>query len=182
MCRVTVADRDRSLTVDRRTVLRGGVALGAGAVLVGAAAACDSGPTPAQITAGALLPLAQSALADAEAARALAPRVADYAAALRVVADQRADHATALRAEITRLDQDTAARISPAASSTTSAPATSPAPAPAPTTGTLDELRAALTAAARAAHDTAISLKGYSAGLSGSVGASVTTLVQVQLG
>ncbi|MGV9824676.1 hypothetical protein [Gordonia sp. NPDC003429] len=180
MCRVTVADRDRSLTVDRRTVLRGGVALGAGAVLVGAAAACDSGPTPAQITAGALLPLAQSALADAEAARALAPRVADYAAALRVVADQRADHATELRAEITRLDQDTAARISPAASSTTSAPATSPAPAP--TTGTLDELRSALTAAARTAHDTAISLKGYSAGLSGSVGASVTTLVQVQLG
>ena len=43
------------------------------------------------------------------------------------------------------------------------------------------ELRSALRASTRTAHDAAISLKGYSAGLAGSVSASIATLVEVQL-
>ncbi|GAA1480479.1 hypothetical protein GCM10009624_09190 [Gordonia sinesedis] len=186
-----VTDRPTTRAVPRRSVLRGGVAVGVGTVAVLAATtACDRGPTPAQTTAEALLPLARAADAEAASARALAPRVAEYAAALGVVADQRAQHARALREEITRLNRDIATRIDAGASSGVPSPGggSAPAPggsAPAPAGSTAVDsvpgLRTALTASARAARDTAIRLQGYSAGLAGSVSASTTTLTEVQL-
>ena len=205
MCRVKPATSERRTpvvrtSVDRRTVLRGGLALGAGALVVGAAGACDSGPTPNEVTATALLPLARAARADAAAARSLAPRTPVYSAALGVVADQRDAHATALGQEVERLDSATAAKLSTAPSpsaapasagtSPTSAGATTPdsttpdstaSNSTASSDGTIDELRSALSASARSAHDAAISLHGYSAGLCGSVSASVATLLEVQL-
>ncbi|MEP9413610.1 hypothetical protein ABLE92_04560 [Gordonia sp. VNQ95] len=173
----------------RRTVLRGGVMLGVGVTVVATAAGCDRGPTPGQVTAQALVPLARSALADAAAARALAPQVTDYAAALGVVADQRGQHAQALREEITRLDQDIAGQIdtvsggasSTSASSSGAGPSATSGPA-APSATTLDGLRSALAASAKAARSSAIDLSGYSSGLTGSISASVTTLMEVQLG
>lgn len=201
MCRVTAppahaAEVDpphtvvSSTEVSRRSVLRGGVTVGVGLVAVTAVGtACDSGPTPAQITAEALLPLARSAGADAASARALAPRSTDYAAALGVIADQRSQHARALREEISRLDQDIAARLDPSAASS-AAPSAGQAPTSpdAPPAGgaapvaDVGSLRDALAGSARAAQDAAIRLRGYSAGLAGSVGASTTTLAEVQLG
>lgn len=173
----------------RRTVLRGSVMLGAGATAVATAAGCDRGPTPGQVTAQALVPLARSAVADAAAARALAPQLTDYSAALGVVADQRGQHAQALREEITRLDQDIAGQIDTPASGTASSAPTSSGAGPSATSGpaapsatTLDGLRSALAASARAAESSAIDLSGYSSGLAGSISASVTTLVEVQLG
>ncbi|MGW0035863.1 hypothetical protein [Gordonia sp. NPDC003376] len=164
---------------NRRTVLRGGLVIGAGVVVAASVSACESGPTPGQTTAEALLPLARSANVDAATARDLAPRVTEYSAALAVVADQRKQHAEALTAEITRLDQDIASRVSETASASASVTPTPTAP-----TGpaTLDDLRTSLTSSATAARQAAISLSGYSSGLAGSVGASTTTLVEVQLG
>ncbi|MFW0796301.1 hypothetical protein AAFP30_20985 [Gordonia sp. CPCC 205515] len=181
MCRV-------STPLTRRAVLRGGLVITAGTVAASVVAACDRGPTPEQVTAAALVPLADSALADQYAAQQLSPQSAEYSAALGVVATQRGDHARALREEITRLDQETANRITDPAVASTSASAsvapgatsTSPAPAPAPTT--VSALRTQLTASARAAGDAAVSLNGYPAGLAGSIGASVTSMVEVQLG
>lgn len=186
MCRVKPAAPDQLGIVDRRTVLRGGLVIGAGALVIGASSACDNGPTPNEITATALLPLARSARSDAAAARTLVPRLPAYSAALAVVADQRDAHATALSQEVQRLDSDIATQLSAAPSgsptSGSASAAASAAPTPdASTTGTIDDLRSTLRASTRAAHDAAVSLKGYSAGLAGSVSASVATLVEVQL-
>lgn len=187
MCRVKPAAPDPLGTVDRRTVLRGGLVIGAGALVIGASSACDNGPTPNEITATALLPLARSARSDAAAARSLAPRLPAYSAALAVVADQRDAHATALSQEVQRLDSDIATRLSaapsgsPTSGSTNAGTSGAPTPDTSTTTGTIDDLRSTLRASTRAAHDAAVSLKGYSAGLAGSVSASVATLVEVQL-
>ena len=187
MCRVKPAAPDVLDAVDRRTVLRGSLAIGAGALVIGASSACDSGPTPNEITATALLPLAKAARSDAAAARSLAPRLPTYSAALGVIADQRDAHATALSQEVQRLDSDTANQLSAAPSasatpgSTGAGASETSTPGSSSTAGTLDELRSSLRASTRAAHDAAISLKGYSAGLAGSVSASVATLVEVQL-
>lgn len=190
MCRVTDAPEDDSSRptpsrwrpgLSRRSVLRGGLALGAGSVLVVAASGCDSGPTPNQVTAAALVPLAQAALTDSAAARALAPRTAEYSAALLVVADQRDEHAKAFRDEITRLDQDAAARIASAATTSAAPGSTTASPTP-NTAGTIDDLRDSLRTSAAGARDAALHLSGYSAGLCGSVSAAVTTLTEVQLG
>ncbi|WLP91160.1 MULTISPECIES: hypothetical protein [Gordonia] len=179
MTDLPIAPAPHPASPNRRAVLRGGLVIGAGVVVAATVSACESGPTPNQTTAEALLPLARSADADAAAARDLAPRVTEYSAALTVVADQRTRHAQALTAEITRLDQDIAARVSETASP--SAPVTPTPTAPAGT-ATLDDLRTALTSSAKSARQAAISLSGYSAGLAGSVSASTTTLVEVQLG
>lgn len=188
MCRVKPAAPDQLGIVDRRTVLRGGLVIGAGALVIGASSACDNGPTPNEITATALLPLARSARSDAAAARTLVPRLPAYSVALAVVADQRDAHATALSQEVQRLDSDIATQLSaapsgsPTSGSGSASAAASAAPTPdASTTGTIDDLRSTLRASTRAAHDAAVSLKGYSAGLAGSVSASVATLVEVQL-
>ncbi len=185
MCQVT--DPTPPLAVlRRRTLLRSGVALGVGAFVV-TAAACNRGPTPAQITAEGLLPLADAAVVDELSARALAPRFPDYTAALNVIADQRGQHARALREEIMRLDREIAGRIVTTATSsatpggTSTAPASTSASAQSAPAGTLDELRTALRTSARTAAAAAVALQGYSAGLSGSVSAAVTTMVEVQL-
>ena len=190
MCQVT--DPTPPLAVlRRRTLLRSGVALGVGAFVV-TAAACNRGPTPAQITAEGLLPLADAAVVDELSARALAPRFPDYTAALNVIADQRGQHARALREEITRLDREIAGRIVTTATSSATPGGTSTAPsstsasaqsasAQSAPAGTLAELRTALRTSARTAAAAAVALQGYSAGLSGSVSAAVTTMVEVQL-
>lgn len=186
MCRV-------STPLTRRTVLRGGLVVTAGTVVASAMAACDRGPTPEQNTAAALVPLTNAALADQFAAQQLSTQTPEYSAALGVIAAQRGDHARALREEITRLDQDTANRINdPAAPSASAAPtaagtastspAPTPAPAPAPAPTTVSALRTQLSASARAAGGAAVALNGYPAGLAGSIGASVTSMMEVQLG
>ncbi|GAC68940.1 hypothetical protein [Gordonia soli] len=167
----------RTPLVDRRTVLQGGLVVATG-VLGLSLTGCDSGPSAEQIAAEALLPLADAALADEETARTLGPTLPEYSAALGVVAEQRALHARSLREEITRLDQDVAARISaPASASPT-------ASAPSDTNASpidLDGFRTRLRANADAAGRVAVDLDGYRAGLTGSISASVTTLVEVQL-
>ncbi|MYR05888.1 hypothetical protein GTV32_05960 [Gordonia sp. SID5947] len=180
MCRVTSP-------LTRRAVLRGGIAVTVGTVAAVTVSACDSGPSPEQITAAALVPLADAALADQAAAQALAPRTPEYANALGVVAEQRGEHARVLREEITRLDEQTAGRIaatpgaasSPAASAS---PGSSPVPTPAPAATTVDALRTQLARSARTAGAASVDLSGYSAGLAGAVSASVTSMVEVQLG
>lgn len=155
--------------------------------MVGAATGCTDEPTPNQVTARALVPLAQEALADAASARALAPQVTEYAAALGVVAEQRDLHAQALREEITRLDQTIAAEVTSSGSASTGprrspdGATSAPSSLPAPSATDLDGLRSALRASAKSARGAAVALSGYSAGLAGSVGASVTTLMEVQL-
>ncbi len=203
MCRV-------SSPLTRRAVLRVGLVVAVGTVAAPALAACDRGPTPEQVTAAALLPLADQALADQAAAQELAPRAPEYTDALGVVAEQRAAHAQALREEITRLDQDTARRIatpaalssaasaapassarassavdSPASSSAGSPSAGSPSAGPSatstPTATTVPALREQLASSARSAGDATASLVGYPAGLAGAISASVTSMVEVQL-
>ncbi|GAA3690160.1 hypothetical protein GCM10022238_03720 [Gordonia hankookensis] len=174
----------------RRAVLRGGLAVTVGTVAAATVAACDSGPSPEQITAAALVPLADAAFADQASAQSLAPRTPEYANALGVVAEQRGEHAQALREEVARLDEQTAGRISVPGAATpssasppsprSSAPPNSPS-APAPTASTVDALRAQLARSARTAGDASVNLSGYSAGLAGAVGASVTSMVEVQL-
>ncbi|AZG44087.1 hypothetical protein [Gordonia insulae] len=180
MCRVTPP-------LTRRAILRAGLTVTAGTIAVTTIGACDTGPSPEQVTAAALVPLADAALADQAAAQSLAPRAPEYAGALGVVAAQRGEHARALREEITRLDEETAGRIATPAAST-SAPAsaapgdasiTAPTPA-APTT--VPALREQLSSSARAAGDATANLTGYPAGLAGSISASVTSMVEVQLG
>ncbi|MDY6811521.1 MAG: hypothetical protein SW127_21345 [Actinomycetota bacterium] len=169
----------------RRTVLRGSLVVVAGGVAASAVAACDRGPTPDQITAAALAPLADAALADQAAARALAPQVPEYTNALGVVADQRGEHAQVLREEITRLDERTAARIGAAgdAGSTTPSPAATSTPAaPTPTVSTVAGMRGLLQQSARTAADATVSLSGYPAGLAGAISAAVTSMAEVQLG
>lgn len=182
MCRVSLPHpgepAGRSAGVSRRTLLRGSAVAGIGMVTVTAAAGCDRGPDPAETTAQALLPLARSALADAAAARALAPQVTDYSAALGVIAEQRAQHAQALREEITRLDQTLTGQIEPSGTATSSA---APPGTPTQAANSLEGLRSSLNSSAKAARAAAIALSGYSAGLAGAVGASTTTLVEVQL-
>lgn len=190
MCRVNLLHDSTSIvdSPNRRTVLRGGLALGVGVVAVSAIAGCDSGPTQAQITAEALLPLAQAADAEFTAARTLAPQTPEYTAALAVIADQREQQARELREEITRLDMDIADRLNgPNGGGTgddgtgaNTTDDTSPTPTPAPIT-TVDELRDALGRSQRAAHEAAVTLHGYSAGLTGAIAASLTTMTDIQL-
>lgn len=175
MCRVTTP-------LPRRSVLRGSLVVVAGGVAASAVAACDRGPTQDQITAAALAPLADAALADQAAAQALAPQVPEYSNALGVVANQRGEHAQALREEVTRLDERTAARIAAAGDATsTSTAATSTPAAPTPTVSTVAEMRSLLQRSARTSADATVSLSGYPAGLAGAVSASVTSMVEVQL-
>ncbi|WP_254431592.1 hypothetical protein [Gordonia rubripertincta] len=166
MCRVT--------TLDRRTVLRGGLVAGVAVAGLGAVgvSGCSTGPSEEAVTADRLVPLVRSALADEKSARSLAGAEPRYAAALAVVADQRAEHARALREEIIRLDQDVAATIDEPA------PSSAPAPAGPPT---LVGVRAGLEQSAGEARDVAISVSGYPAGLAGSVAAAVTSMREVQL-
>ena len=169
----------------RRAVLRGGLIALAGGVAAPAVAACDRGPTPDQITAAALAPLADAALADAAAARMLAPQVPEYTNALGVIADQRGEHAQVLVEEITRLDDRTAARISTSATPGSAAPSTSAAasaPTPAtPTVSSVAGMRGLLQQSARTSADATVSLSGYPAGLAGAISAAVTSMVEVQL-
>ncbi|MFI8771455.1 hypothetical protein ACIGKQ_04780 [Gordonia sp. NPDC062954] len=172
----------------RRSVLRGSLVVVAGGVATSMVAACDRGPTADQITAAALAPLADAALADQAAAQALAPQVPEYSNALGVVANQRGEHAQALREEITRLDERTAARLGTAGAagsgSTPGTPTsgTAPAPsAPVPTVSTVAGMRGLLQQSARTSADATVSLNGYPAGLAGAISASVTSMVEVQL-
>ncbi|MDS1112808.1 hypothetical protein RD149_03420 [Gordonia westfalica] len=164
----------RVTTLDRRTVLRGGLVVGVAVAGLGAVSVsgCSTGPSEETITAERLTPLVRSALADEKSARAIVPAEAGYAAALTVVADQRAEHARALREEIIRLDQDVATTLDQPAPSTSPAPATPP---------TLVGFRTDLERSSGEARDVAISLSGYPAGLVGSVAAAVTSMREVQL-
>lgn len=174
MCRVTSP-------LSRRTVLRGGLALAGGVAATSLLASCDRGPTPEQITAAALLPLAEAALADQAAAHTLSGQVTDYTRALQVIASQRGEHARALREEITRLDQRTAERIATAGASSSSEPTTSAPPTPNGSAATMADFRQRLTRSARTSGDACVNLNGYAAGLAGAISASVTSMVEVQL-
>ena len=147
--------------------------LGAGAALAGCSS--SSGPDAATRTAQQLAPLARAAGEDAVAARALAAQTPDRAAALRVIADDRDVHARSLTDEVSRLSAD----LVPSASPTSSA---APSASVAPVVTTVDALRGRLSGARAATADLAATSDGYRAGLLGSIAASLTTLVEVQLG
>lgn len=161
-----------ALFTRRDALLRGAAVvgvLGAGAALAGCSS--SSGPDAATRTAQQLAPLARAAGEDAVAARALAAQTPDRAAALRVIADDRDVHARSLTDEVSRLSAD----LVPSASPTSSASV-------APVVTTVDALRGRLSGARAATADLAATSDGYRAGLLGSIAASLTTLVEVQLG
>jgi hypothetical protein len=160
-------------TPSRRAFIRSAAVLTAGAAAVSVVSACgDSAEVSAkQKLADQLLPQVTAARSDAEAARAASVTNPDRAAALTVIADERTVHAQALTDEITRLDTGRAKTASSSA-------APSPVPAAPPS---IDQLRAQLTASARSAGDLAVETTGYVAGLLGSISASTTTAVAVQL-
>lgn len=160
------------LVISRRSALRGALVASAVAVTAAPLAACDSGPSAEQLTAEALVPLADAAHADAAAALALSVTDTDYAAALKIVADQRSMHARALTEEITRLHQDTAQQI-------VTDPSAQDGAAAAPST--VDELRTRLSESGRSAGKVAIGEDGYVAGLAGAVSASLASIVEVAL-
>ena len=164
------------LVLSRRSAIRGALAASAIAATAGSVAACDSGPSAEQLTAEALLPLADAAHADAATALALSVTDSDYAAALKIVADQRTEHATALTEEITRLHQDTAKQIV-----TTPAKETGDTGGSGGTGITVDDFRTRLTESGRAAGKVAVGEDGYVAGLAGAVSASVASIVEVAL-
>lgn len=144
---------------------------GSAVVAVAAAAglsltACDSGPTQRQLDAEKLLPHAQAAFQQQQAATALSPRTTEYANALKTVADQRGQHLSALRDEINRLHSSTASQIE------------TPAPTP---VASVEALRVAIERSATSAARTCIDMSGFPAGLLGSVSASCQTLQKVQL-
>ncbi len=160
------------LVMSRRSVIRGALAASAVAVTAGSLAACDSGPSAEQLTAEALVPLADAAHADAATALALSATDTDYAAALKIVADQRTTHGQVLTEEITRLHQDTAKQI-------VTDPSTQNGGTAAPSS--VDEFRTRLTESGRAAGKVALGEHGYVAGLAGSISASVASIVEVAL-
>lgn len=157
----------------RRVFLRSAAAVSAGAVAITAVGACSQSAevTAQQKLADQLLPQVIAANTDAAAANAAIATNPDRAAALGVVAAERTEHARALTDEITRLDSGRAA---------TASSSSGPSPAqPAPPT--IEQLRTQLSASARSAGDLGVELDGYVAGLLGSISASVTTAVAVQL-
>jgi hypothetical protein len=127
--------------------------------------------TAQQKLADQLLPQVVAANSDAAAASAAIATNPDRAAALGVVAAERTEHARALTEEITRLDTG---RAQTASSSATPSPTQTAPPS-------VEQLRAQLSASAKSAGDLAIMLDGFAAGLLGSISASVTTAVAVQL-
>jgi hypothetical protein len=166
-----------SPTLTRRAALTRGAAvvavLGVGTAMAGCST--SSGPDAATRIAQQLAPLARAAGEDAVAARALAAQVPDRAAALRVIADERDVHARSLTDEVSRLSADLVPSASPA-------PSSAPAGSAAPAVGTVDALRGRLSGARTASADLAVTSDGYRAGLLGSIAASLTCLVEVQLG
>lgn len=160
----------------RQALVRGAAVLGVvgtGAVFAGCST--SSGPDASTRTAQQLAPLARAAGEDAVAARALAVQTPDRAAALRVIADERDVHARSLTDEVSRLSADLVPSASPPSTVTPSGPA-------APVVTTVDALRGRLSGARAASADLAVTSDGYRAGLLGSIAASLTTLVEVQLG
>jgi hypothetical protein len=111
-----------------------------------------------------LVPLAESAQADATAAQALAAGLTgDPAAKAKLIANNRAAHAKALRAEIDRERPPSSSSVPP--STTAAAPQ-----------ATLANLIVAITAAERKAAELVPGLPRYRAGLVGSVAAGCAAL------
>lgn len=157
----------------RRTFLRSAAAVSAGAAAISVVGACSQSAevSAQQKLADQLLPQVVAANSDAAAANAAIATNPGLAAALGVVAAERTEHARALTDEITRLDAGRAAAASSSAG-----------PSPdRPTPPSVEQLRTRLTASARSASDLTVELDGYAAGLLGSISASITTAVAVQL-
>lgn len=152
-------------SLSRRALLRGAAATAVAVPLgAGALAACSSEPSPEEVLAGRLAPLAGAATASAAAARELATSQPRQAAALNEIAVIRAQHAVLLREEILRLHPASESLI------------TSPSASPAPPGGSVDALRKSLADDAAAARTVAISANGFQAGLTASIAASVASL------
>lgn len=147
--------------------------MSAGTVAISAVGACGQSAevSAQQKVADKLLPQVTAANTDAAAANAAIATNPDRAAALGVVAAERTEHARAITDEITRLDSGRAETASSSAG---------PSPDQ-PSPPSLDQLRTQLTASARSAGDLTVELDGYVAGLLGSISASITTAVAVQL-
>ncbi|GAB10907.1 hypothetical protein GOARA_063_01060 [Gordonia araii NBRC 100433] len=173
-------------SLSRRTLLRGAAAATV-AVPLGAVAlsACSSEPSPEEVLAGRLVPLASAAAASAATARQLRAVDTRNAAALDQIAAIRAEHEKLLRDEITRLHPSSASLIStpsaaptPAAPGTstprTSAPGTTSAP-PSPAPG-IEQFGTSLTADADSAGKVATTTSGFQAGLTASISASIASL------
>lgn len=144
--------------VSRRRVLAAAalapLALGA----VGGCSAAADGPDP-------LAALAAAARADAALAAAAVAGDPALAPRLEPLRSARTEHAAALDAEVARTDPQ--------------APPPAPAPAPASAGPTLQQVRAAVAASARAAADLVAALPAERAGLVGSVAACCATYAVV---
>ena len=160
------------LVMSRRSVIRGALAASAVAVTAGSLAACDSGPSAEQLTAEALVPLA-----DAARGRGHCPGVKRDGHRLRGGAEDRRRSAhhpwTGAHREITRLHPGHRGnRSSPTRPRRTAA---------------LPRRRASTSFApgspSRAARPEKVALgeHGYVAGLAGSISASVASIVEVAL-
>lgn len=126
-----------------------------------AAVGVDDGPDP-------LIALADAARADALLAAAVVAAEPDLAARVDPLQAARTAHAAALDAEIARL----AGAPEPGAAAATPSPAD---PSAAPTAAELAELRAAVTASARAAAEAALGLPAERVGLVASISACCAT-------
>ncbi|QNG55651.1 hypothetical protein H6H00_16540 [Pseudonocardia petroleophila] len=127
-----------------------------------AAVGVDDGPDP-------LIALADAARADALLAAAVVAAEPDLAARVDPLQAARTAHAAALDAEIARL---AGAPEPGAAAAATPSPAD---PSAAPTAAELAELRAAVTASARAAAEAALGLPAERVGLVASISACCAT-------
>ncbi|MFT4201855.1 hypothetical protein [Gordonia sp. (in: high G+C Gram-positive bacteria)] len=169
-------------SMSRRTVLRGAAAT-AVVLPLGATAlsACSREPSPEEVLADRMVPLASAALASAATARQLKATSPRNATALDQIAAIRDKHARLLREEVVRLHPESGHLIA-TPSSTPTAYATAPSsgapgmPSAAPHAAGLDQFRASLDADAQAAQQIATTASGFQAGLTASVSASITSL------
>ncbi|MFT3899823.1 MAG: hypothetical protein QM728_06215 [Gordonia sp. (in: high G+C Gram-positive bacteria)] len=169
-------------SLSRRTVLRGAAAT-AVALPLGAAAlsGCSRAPSPEEVLAGRLVPLASAAKASAAAARRLKATDPRHAAVLDQIAAIRDEHEKLLREEVSRLHPESRHLIAEPSTAPT-AYATAPSSAApgsataAPQSGQLDQFIAALDADAQSAQQVAVTATGFQAGLTASVAASITSL------
>jgi hypothetical protein len=152
-------------TVNRRSVLVGGIAL---AMLGVTAAACGSAPPPPELD--DLMAQLDRARSDSQLAAAAAAAAAPaIAPPLTSVASERSAHARALEDEIARIG---GTAQTPTTTTTTSAEPVKP---------TAQHVIGALRQSAESAAGLAATMSGYRAGLLGSIAAACTAAYSVAL-
>ena len=157
--------------VGRRAILRGGIYAGVLATAVLPVATACTGRTSQSAGVDPLRALAQSATADAAAAKAIAGQFPDIAAKANLVATNRTQQATVLWQEVNRASTTT---VTPSPTSSSASVGTFP-----DVHSATAALVAAVAAAQRQASDIVASVPSYRAGLVGSIAAGCACLKEV---